>query len=81
MSFLFGSDSPAPAPQPVPESPIKSEAAQAERDAAASAAQAESRAAGRQQTVVAGAKLAADDQQEKGLLSAKRRTASRALVG
>ncbi|HEY5636267.1 MAG TPA: hypothetical protein VIS77_05145 [Burkholderiales bacterium] len=42
---------------------------------------ADAKSRGRQQTVVAGQRIAADEQEASGLLSAKRRAASRALVG
>lgn len=79
MAFLFGGDD-RPAPAPVPESPMASEEAQRERQAAQDRALAESRAAGRKQTVFAGSEIAADEQQTLGSTSAKRR-ASRELVG
>jgi len=81
MSFLFGNDS-APAPAPVPESPsaVTNEKAQAARQDASDAALAESRAAGRQQTVHAGKALAEEEQQTLGAKSAKRR-AARDIVG
>lgn len=82
MSFLFGSDK-TPTPAPVPQSPsaTDNEAAQAARKAAEDAAMADAKSRGRQQTVVAGQRIAADEQETSGLLSAKRRAASRALVG
>lgn len=80
MSFLFG-DKDVPQAAPVPQSPSDNEAAAAERQRAADAALAERAAAGRQQTIVAGMKIAQEDQQPQGLLSAKRRSASRSLVG
>ncbi len=85
MSFLFGGgdDKPsAPAPAPVPQSPsaVDNEAAQRDRQAASDRALAESRAAGRQQTVSAGRAIAEDDQQVLGTKSAKRR-AARDIVG
>lgn len=82
MSFLFGKkDNPQPAPVPAsPQAPDNTEA-EAQRKAAADAAVAERASAGRQQTIVAGMKIAADDQEKTGLLSAARRRASRELVG
>lgn len=89
MSFLFGSDkndtpapAPAPAPAPVPESPsaVTNEKAQMERQEASDRALAESRAAGRQQTVSAGRHIAEEDQQVLGTKSARKR-ASRDIVG
>lgn len=82
MAMLFGDNS-APTPAPVPQSPsdATNAAAVAARNEAEQAALAETKAAGRRQTVVAGAKLAAEDQQNSGLLAAKNRAASRALVG
>ena len=60
MAFLFGGDD-KPAPAAVPDSPMASEDAQRERQAAQDRALAESRAAGRQQTVAAGREIAMDD--------------------
>lgn len=79
MSFLFGGDD-KPAPAAVPESPLASEEAQRQRVAAQDRALAESRAAGRQQTVAAGRDIAAEEQQVLGGKSAKRR-ASRDITG
>ena len=82
MSFFFGEeDLPTPAPVPASPSAVDNEAAQAERNAAERAAIAEAKSRGRMQTVVAGRKIAADEQEEKGLLSAKRRSASRDILG
>ena len=79
MSFIFGGDE-KPAPAAVPDSPSASEDAQRERQAASDAALAQSRAAGRQQTVAAGRDIAADEQQTLGA-SSKRRRAGREIVG
>lgn len=79
MSFLFGGEEPQPAAVPI--SPLASEEAQRQRQAAEEAALAESRSAGRRQTVVAGMKIAEDEQAGKGLLSAKKRAAARDLGG
>lgn len=81
MSFLFGGDD-KPTPAAVPESPSapSNEAAQRARQDASDTALAQSRAAGRQQTVSAGRAIAEDEQQELGAKSAKRR-ASRDITG
>lgn len=79
MSFLFGESSPTPAP--VPQSPTDSEEAARKRQAAADAALSQQRAAGRAQTVSAGREIAADEQQALGTVNAKRRAASRDIVG
>lgn len=77
MAFLFGGDNDKPTPAAVPDSPsaTDNEAAQRERQAASDRALAESRAAGRQQTVSAGREIAEDEQQVLGAKSAKRRAA------
>jgi len=75
MSFLFGGGDTQPAAVPV--SPNTSEAAQAARDAATNAALAESKAAGRASTIVAGQKIAADDQ----MLKATKGRAASAMLG
>lgn len=80
MAFLFGGDNDKPQPAPVPQSPMASEDGQAARVAAQDAALAQSRAAGRQQTVAAGRDIAQEDQQTLGTVNAKRR-ASRELTG
>lgn len=80
MGFLFGGDD-APSAVPVPPSPMANEDAQAQRRAAEEAAIRESRAAGRRQTVVGGMKIAADEQYDRGLMGAKKRSAARDLGG
>lgn len=79
MSFLFGESNPTPAP--VPQSPMENEEAARQRQAAADAALSQQRAAGRAQTVSAGRDIAAEDQQALGVVNAKRRAASRDIVG
>ena len=76
MSFLFGGDTPQPAA--VPADPSTSLAAQAARDAATNAALAESKAAGRASTIVAGQQIAGDEQM---LRATKRKAASTAMLG
>lgn len=79
MSFLFGSPS---APQVAPLPPDTSSADnQAARDATARDATIKQRAAGRSSTMVAGMSLAADNQKERGLLYASKRTAAKDMVG
>lgn len=79
MSFLFGGDKPQAAP--VPASPMADEEAARQRQAAADAALAERAQSGRRQTIVGGMKVAEEEQQGTGLLSARKRAASRALMG
>lgn len=82
MSFLMDSPS-APQAAPVPQSPTapdNSAAAQARQDAE-NAALAESKAAGRRGTIVAGMKIAGDEQTDRGLLAVKKRAAARELGG
>lgn len=64
---------PAPAPVPVPASPMASEEAARQREAAAREAAAERASAGRRSTIVGGMKLAAEEQQERGLLAKQKR--------
>jgi len=77
MSFLFGSKQ---APQPVPLSPDNRAAEQARADAD-TAAIADAKARGRRSTMVGGLASAEEEQSASGLLSVKRRAASRDLVG
>jgi len=79
MSFLFGGND-TPKAADVPASPSTDEAAQKARQDAQDAALAQSRAAGRQQTVSAGRQIAEDDQQVLGERSSKRR-AARDIMG
>ncbi len=79
MSFLFGSPS-APQVAPLP-ADTSSADAQAARDAAARDATIKQRAAGRSSTIVAGMSLAANEQKDRGMLYASKRTASKDLVG
>lgn len=80
MSSLFSRpripDPPAP-----PTSPTKNEEQESERIEVERAAVAESKAAGRRSTIVAGMKIAADEQYDKGLLGSRRRAAARDLGG
>lgn len=81
MSFLKPK-MPAPQPQALPQSPTAPDntEAQRQREEAERAAIAESKAAGRRSTIVAGMKIAADEQEERGQLALKRRsTAAREL--
>lgn len=80
MSFLFGKKE-SPAPAPLPEAPSASEDAQKARQAAQDAALRNEAGTGRRQTIVAGMKLAEEEQGASGLMRAKRRAASRELVG
>lgn len=77
MSFIFGGND-QPAPVAAPADPSASEAAQAERDAATRAAVAQSKAAGRSSTIVAGQQIAMDEQLLK---ASKRKAASSAMLG
>lgn len=85
MSFggLFGGEDDAPAPAPVPVSPQADDnaAAQEERNRAAQAALADQAARGRRSTIVAGMKIAADDQLAKGEKSMAKRSAVRETMG
>ena len=77
MSGLFGSPSaPTPAPVPVAPSAADNAAAQAVRDNAARAAQAEMLQNGRRSTIVAGAKIADQTQQDRALLAKKKQSVS-----
>lgn len=81
MSSLFGGAK-APAPQPVPVSPMDDSVAIAERNKAAqNAAAADAKQRGRQSTVAFGAKLASDEQYDRGVLKSKSRSASREMLG
>lgn len=80
MSFLKPK---MPTPQPLPQSPTAPDNTEAERQRAAAeqAAIAESKAAGRRSTIVAGMKIAADEQEERGQLALKRRSAAARELG
>ena len=80
MGFLFG-EKDTPQPAAVPQDPSASEEAQRQRQAAQDAALAAQRSAGRAQTVSAGRDIAMEDQQTLGATRARRRSASRELVG
>lgn len=77
---LFGGVS-KPTPAPAPDDPSASQAAEQARQDAANAAVAQQKGAGRASTIVAGMKIAADDQYQRGLLAQKKRGASTDLVG
>lgn len=81
MSLLLGRYSALPPSAPVPLSPQVDPNAEKERQAAENAALAESKAAGRRSTMVAGMSIAADEQGERGMLSSKRRAAAKTLGG
>lgn len=81
ISDIFGGGKEAPQPQAVPLSPQVDPNAERDRIAAEQAALAESKANGRRQTIVAGMKIAEDEQAGTGLLAAKKRAASRTLGG
>ena len=70
-----------PTPQPLPQSPTSDPEAERQRAAAEQAAIAESKAAGRRSTIVAGMKIAADEQAERGQLALKRRSAAARELG
>lgn len=55
--------------------------AEAERQAAQTSALTESAQSGRRSTIVAGMKIAEDEQAERGMLSQKKRAAGRAIAG
>ena len=79
-SALTSSPASPGAPVAVPASPVDNTEAQAERDDAANAALAAQAAAGRRSTIVAGASIL-DDQKSDLFAPAKRRAASRTLMG
>lgn len=79
MSSMFST--PKPQPLPPPEDPSVSAAAEEARVNASNAAIAAQKSAGRASTIVAGMKIAADDQYARGALAQKKRGASSDLVG
>ena len=74
---------PAPQPQPLPQSPTAPDNTEAERQRADAerAAVAESKAAGRRSTIVAGMAIAEDEQAERGALAKKKRSAAAQELG
>lgn len=81
MSFLAPKAPPTPAPLPQSPTAADNTEAEAQRLAAERAAVAESKAAGRRSTIVAGMKIADEEQQERGALYASKRRAAKELVG
>lgn len=75
MTSLFSSPK-MPAPQPVPVAPTQDPAAEQKRLEAERAAVADSKSRGRASTVFYGGELAAEEQQSRGLLKKKQRSAA-----
>jgi hypothetical protein len=83
LGSIFGGDEPtAPTPAPVPVSPSAPDnlAAEKARQDAENQAIADQKAAGRKSTIVAGMKIAADEQMGRGLLAQKKRAAADDLM-